>query len=176
MKKNDALIFAIFDLVYLVVACLAGAIFADLAVKLVNHFTAISYFASAVIHAAVSGAVSVFLCGLFAHRDGYRYTAFSWGGSLLSGGSAAVVHFGLGLATRFAPIAFGPTRNLAGVIAFGENFTKERVPKISLAVLAVTGFVMLMVYVGAFLLGNRLGCLKRLRDRADTMGEQTASK
>lgn len=174
MKKSDFWIFAIFEIVYLIVACLAGAIFADLAVKAVNYFTEISYSVSAVIHAAVSGVVSVGLCTFLAYRDGYRYAAFSWACSLCAAGIATVIHFGVGLATRFAPIAFGPTRNIAGLVSFGEFFIGDRVPKISYGALAAVGVVMMMVYVVGFVFGNRLGCGKRLRDRAETVGESSA--
>lgn len=176
MKKHDSVVFAIFDLMYLVVACLAGALIGFIAVWGVNLFYPTEYVVDAGIRAGVVGLVSVGLCAVFAYRDGYRYASFSWSGSLISAGAAALVHYGLGLATRFAPAALGPTRNLAGLIAFGGFYNAERVSKIPFGTLALVGAIMMLVYAGAFVLAGRFGCARRLRDRAETMDGRTASK
>lgn len=176
MKKNDFLVFAIFDLIYLFAACLAASLVGFVVVWGVNLFYDTGYATDAGIRAAVVGLVSVGLCAILAYRDGYRYANFSWAESLLSAGIASAIHFVLGLTTRFAPIAFGPTRNLAGLGSFGGLFTAERVEKISFGVLIAVGAVMMLVYAVAFVLANRFGCQKRLRDRAETVDGQSASK
>ena len=176
MKKHDLAVFAVFDLMYLAISCLAASVIGFVVVWGLNLFYDTGFAVDAGVRAGVLGLVSVGLCAVFAYYDGYRYASFSWRGSLISAGIAAAVHYGLGLATRFAPILFGPTRHLSGLIAFGEHYNEARIASIPLGTLALVGAIMMLVYVGAFLLAGRLGCANRLRDRAETIGGATTSK
>ena len=176
MKKHDLAVFAVFDLMYLVISCLAASIIGFLAVWGVNLFYDTGFAVDAGIRVGVVGLASVGLCAVLAYYDGYRYASFSFRGTLVSAGIAAAVHYGLGLATRFVPVLLGPTRHLSGLIAFGEFYNAERIAAIPFGTLALVGAIMTLVYVGAFLLAGRLGCANRLRDRAETIGEVTASK
>lgn len=176
MRKSDVAVFAIFDLIYLFATCVLASGLAFLVLWGVNLFVPISYAVRAVIHTVVVFAASVGLGAFFAYRDGYRYTNFSWGSSALSAGIAAMVHYTLGLALRFLPFCFGPVRNAAGLFSFGEFYTAERVEKIPFGALAAVGAVMMLVYVGAFVLANRAGCANRLRDCAEIVDGQSASK
>lgn len=176
MNKSDWAVFALFDLFYLFAACFVASLFGFLAVWGTNLLAEVSFAVKAGIRGVILAGGSVAVCGFFSYRDGYRYATFSLGESLLSAGLAATVHFGLGLATRFAPLFFGPTRYFAGLISFNEHFVAERLGRIPLGTLALVGVLMLLVYVGSFVLFGKLGCARRLRDRSETVSGHSASK
>lgn len=169
MNKNDLAVFAIFDFLYLLVACVAASLFGFLAVWGVNLFAEVSFAVKAAVRGAILAGGATAVCGFLAYRDGYRYAAFSLKDSLLSAGIAAAVHFGLGLATRFAPLFFGAPRYLSGLFAFGGYFEAERIKRIPFGTLAVVGAILALVYVGVFILFGKLGCARRLRDREETV-------
>ena len=176
MKKHDSVVFAVFDLIYLAVACLAASVLGFIVLWGVNLFYPTEFVVDSAIRAAVSVLASVGLCSFLAYHDGYRYASFSWSGSLISASAAATVHYGLGLVARFVPALFGPTRHLSGLIAFGKFYNAERVSGIPYGTLALVGAIMMLVYAGTFVLASRFGCARRLRDRAETMDGCAASK
>ncbi len=172
MKRNDWAVFGIFDTVYLVTVCLLGKLVADLIVKLVDLFVPVSYHAGAVISVIFTTLVSVVLLGILAFRDGYRYAAFDPIGPLI----ASAAHFALGLLSRFWPLLCGPTRHLSGLISQGGFYNSaQKVERISFGTLALVGMIMMLVYAAVLLLSSYVGCRKRLRDRAQTLGEDGAS-
>ena len=169
MNKNDLAVFTLFDFLYLLAACFAASLFGFLAVWGVNLFVEVSFAVKAAVRGVILAGGTMAVCGFLAYRDGYRYAAFSLKDSLLSAGIAAVAHFGLGLATRFAPLFFGATRYLSGLFAFGGYFEAERIKRIPLGTLALMGAILALAYVGVFVLCGKLGCAHRLRDREETV-------
>lgn len=176
MKKNECVVFGFFDLVYLLTACLLARLLSTLLLRFANVLVPVSYHAGAILNVVTITVVSLALVGVLTFHDGYRYASFDPVVSLISAGAASLIHFGLGLATRFAPILFGPTRDLAGLISYGSFYNSPaRVEQISFGSLAVVGIIAMLVYVCVMLLMNWLGCRKRLRDRAITTGADGAS-
>lgn len=171
MKKSDWVVFAIFDFIYLIMSCLLAKLVSELVLWMIDRFVVLSYHDSAVISAVTLAVVSVVLVGVLTYRDGYRYATFRLTSSLLSAGAASLLHFAIGLVTRFAPVLFGPTRHIAGLASYGSFYNSAaRAKEIPFGMLAVWGLVMLLVYAAVMLLMNLVGCRKRLRDRAKTMG------
>lgn len=176
MKKNDCIVVGLFDLVYLLSACVVAKILAGIGVRFANVLVPVSFYAGAIISVAVEAAVTLALICILAFHDGYRYAVFDRTISLVSAGAAALIHFLLGLALRFTPLLFGPVRDLAGLISFGSFYNSAaRIQTIPYGALAAVGIVTAMVYAGAMLLMNFLGCRKRLRDRSETTGAGEAS-
>ena len=176
MRKNECVVFGLFDLVYLLTGCLLAKLLASLILRFANVLVPVSYYGGAILTAITITVISLALIGVLTFHDGYRYASFDPVSSVVAAGAASILHFGVGLATRFAPILFGPTRDLAGLISFGSFYNSvARVEKIPFGALAVVGLVMLLVYAGVMVLMNWLGCRKRLHDRAKTTGADGAS-
>ena len=176
LKKNDVIVFANFDFIYLMTACLLAKLLGDLVLKAADLFVPVSYHHGAMISVVSVAVISLALVGLLTFRDGHHYASFHFASSLLSAGSAAILHFAIGLLTRFVPILFGPTRHLAGLISFGGFYNSvERTKQIPFGTLAVVGLLMMLVYAAVMILMGYIGCRKRLRDRAETTGSDEAS-
>lgn len=177
MRKNDVAVFGIFNLIYLTVSCLLASLACAMVLWAVRFAVpGIDFAGEETVRAVVTGLASVALCAVLSYRDGYHYARFSLVGALLSAGAAGAVHFALGAVTRFWPVAFGPTKSLAGLIRYGGLLTEERMAQVSFGILALVGALIMLVYIAVFVLAGWLGCKNRLRDRAETKGESTISK
>ncbi len=177
MRKNDCIVFGIFDLIYLLTSCLLAKILADVVIKLVNVFIPVDYFGGAVICVVGVSIASLILMSVLTFRDGYRYARFDGITALISSLAAAIIHFALGLLTRFEPLLCGPTRHLSGWISYGSYYNNlEKTESIPFGTLAVVGAIMMLVYAAVMILSGYLGCRKRLRDREGTVGDTEASE
>lgn len=176
MRKSDAVVFAIFDFIYLITACLLAKLLADLVLKAADLFVALSYRQGAVISVIAVTVFSIAILGVLTFRDGHRYASFELSTSLVSAGAAAVLHFLIGLAARFAPLLFGPTRHLSGLISLGGFYNAvEKTKEIPMGTMALVGILIMLVYVAVMVLMSYLGCRKRLRQRQEIMGSDEAS-
>ena len=176
MKRSDVPVFAIFDFIYLVTACLLAKLLGDMILTVTDRFVPVTFHGGAIISVISVSVLSLAIVGVLTFRDGYRYASFDFVNSLLSAGIAAAVQFLLGLATHFWPIFFGPTRHLAGLISFGGFYnTATRIKQIPFGALAVVGLVVMLVYVAFIVFMGYIGCRMRLRDRKKTLGTDEAS-
>ena len=171
MKKDECIVFGVFNLIYLFVSCFMAKTLAFLLLRLINVFVPVSYYAAAIVSCVTMVTVTVAMMAVLAFFDGYRYAQFDFTVTLISAGAAAAVHFAIGLLARFFPLLFGGVRDMAGLISYGSFFNSaSRVSEIPFGTLAVTGLILSMVYVATVFLMKRFGCRKRLRDRAETTG------
>lgn len=176
MKKDECVVFGIFNLIYLLVSCFVARTLAHLLLKLIDVFVPVSYYAGAIVGGVVMVLVTLTMMAVLSFFDGYRYAQFDASSALISAGAAAAIHLVLGMTVRFFPLLFGGVRDLAGLISYGTFYNSaSRVKEIPFGVLAVVGLILSMVYVLTAFLMKRFGCRKRLRDRAETMGTVEAS-
>ena len=171
MKKDECIVFGIFNLIYLVVSCFMARTLAFLLLRLLDVFVPVSFYAGAIIGGILMVAVTIVMMAVLSYFDGYRYAQFDSAVTLISAGAAAAVHYAIGLLARFFPLLFGGVRDLAGLISHGSFYNSaSRVTEIPFGTLAAVGLILSMVYVATVFLMKRFGCRKRLRDRAETVG------
>ena len=171
MKKDECIVFGIFNLIYLFAACFVARTLAFLLLRLIDVFVPVSFHTGAIIGGVTMIFVTVAMMAVLSFFDGYRYAQFDPSTALISTGAAAAIHWVLGLLVRFFPLLLGGVRDVAGLISYGTFYNSaSRVKEIPFGTLAAVGVILSMVYVLTAFLMKRFGCRKRLRDRAETTG------
>lgn len=174
MKKRDVAVNAVVHLVFILLSCLFAGIFSSMLVKLADKFVELDFIWSAGIRAVALSLISVFFVFFFSYKAGYHTADFDRREMILSSLLASAVHFLLALVTVFAPFISGATKLVGGFITFGDNFTVEsQISQIPMLTLALMGIVVALVYAGLLVVGSYVGVKKRLRDRAELLGENS---
>ena len=176
MRKSDYIVFIIFDSIYLFASAVVSNLLGSLIIKFVEKIIDLPFWGEAVVHASSVLVGMIVMMAIMAYGDGYRYAMFDAKGTMLSAVVAAVVHFGLGAVLRFAPAFFGPVRHFSGLVAYGMDYTSERVVLIPKGLMIAVGIGAVVAYVAVVVLASSLGCRKRLRDREQLMAGQSTSK
>ncbi len=177
MRKNEALVFGIFNTIYLITGCLIAKLVDYLVIRAVERFVPLSYHDAAVLSVVCVSALSLVFVGFMTYRDGHRYAAFDAATAWLAAGGAAGIHFLLGLATRFTPLLGGPTRHLSGLITDGSFYNSvEKTKAIPFGMLALVGICMMLVYATVMVLAAYVGCRRRLCSRNELTNTTVAPK
>ena len=176
MRKSDCVVFVIFDCIYLFAAGLMSHLIGSLVIKAVERFVDLDFSGEAAVLSLVILGCMAAMIAILSYRDGYRYATFDTVGSTVAAGVAGLVYFLVGIPFRFAPVVFGPTRHFAGLVAYGDRYASDLVGEISLGIMIAVGVIILLVYAAVTVLAGYVGYRKRLRQRAELMGDQTASK
>lgn len=173
MKNRDIPLYAVFDLLYIIVSAVAARLFSNIAVKFVDLLVELSFFSASIIRVIT---LSLFFFGLvcfFAYKSGYREARFDKVESAAAASSASLLHFLLGLLFAYTPWLFGATKHIAGFLAFGINYNdSELVAEIPMGILVAVGLLHAILTVGFMVVCHFLGFRKRLAHREALVGVQ----
>lgn len=168
MKIRSAAISALFDLCYLIGACLITMLAEALVSNIINHIVVLSYAALTVIRIVVySIGVTAFM-GVIGYYEGYREAKCPVGESLCGVLLAAIPHLLLAMLFRFQGFISGPVRFTAGLLHNGSRITYDSLVNetpYGLFVLVFVAFAVL--YALTFTVAKYLGAQRRVVDRAE---------
>jgi hypothetical protein len=173
VKKKEILVNGIVYFVVILISCFFARIFSNITVKIADLFVEQTFFSASGIRAVTLFLYSAFFTALFSYMIGYHTVCFQKSETLPASLVAVAFHFLLSLITLFSPWVAGATKHVGGFIAFGSRYTKaEHMLYIPIITLIIIGVVTALVYAGVFTMGVYVGTKKRLKDRAELMGEK----
>ncbi len=173
MKRRDIPVYAIFDLLYIIISAVTARIFSNMIVKAVDLFVELEFFAASLIRLVTLFLISFVLMGFFAYMSGYREGRFDKVESAAAASASSLFHFLLGMLFAYTPWLFGATRHVAGFLAFGINYNdNERIAEIPFWLLSAVGLVTACLTGLLLVVCHYLGFRKRLSHREALIGSQ----
>ncbi len=173
MKRRDIPIYAIFDLLYIIVSAVSARLFSNMVVKLIDLFVELTFFSASIVRVITLLLFFFGFIGFFSYMCGYREARFDKVESAAAASASSLFHFLLGLLLAYTPWLFGATRHIAGFIAFGINYNdNELIAEIPTGILAIVGLLHACLTVGLMVVFHFLGFRKRLKYREELIGTQ----
>ena len=167
MKKNIG-INGFFYFLYIFGSCILAMIVESFFLKVVDKFVLLPYPVVTLIRVVIYTAGVVAILAVAAHKEGYRESFCSVGGTIASGAIATVIHLIFAMLFHFQGFVSGSVRFTAGLIFNGQSVTAETLVNGTpywgfLAVFAAYA----VLHVATLTLAKYLGAQQRIIDRAE---------
>ena len=177
MKKKgiflDALLYALFMLISSLVT-----LFAEMLItKVINNLFVMTPFGLCVIRAVIYSVGVIAILGIMGFMEGYKTVECSVPASVVSGALAVIVHFFFSLLFSFDAFCSGAVKFISALIKYGSdlgyNDFKSGVDPIDCIVVF---FIYGLIYVAVMTITKYFGVKKRLSDRSELLGKNSAKK
>ncbi len=173
MKRRDIPVYAILDLLYIVVSAVSARVFSNIIVKIADLFVELDFFSASIIRVITLLIFFFGFVGFFAYVSGYREAKFDKVESAAAASASSLFHFLIGMLLAYTPWLFGATRHIAGFIAFGVNYNdNELIAEIPTGTLVIVGLLHACLTVGVMVVFHFLGFRRRMKNREALIGEQ----
>ena len=170
MKKTFFLDAGI-QFLYIFSACILNLLISGVALKIVDTFVLLDYSVLCIIRMAVSAIAVAGILGALTYLLSYRKASFSAGyftGTFFAG---AALQLAISLLFKFRAFISGGVMYLAGIFEHGTALSAEGWEYVGIIDYLLAFFIFTVVYYVTCVVCGKVAVKKRLRDRAELIGE-----
>ena len=170
MKKNFLIDSGIIFL-YIFSACILNMLVSGLVIKIIDAFVLLEYFALNIAKMAVSGIVVAAILGALTYLLAYRKASFfaRYFSATFFAGTA--VQLALSILFKFRTFISGGVMYLAGIFEHGSDIYAEGWEYVGIIDYLLAFFIFTAVYCLTCIICGKVAVKKRLRDRAELIGD-----
>ena len=166
----DALVYAL----YMFGACLVWMVAEAGIIKVLTLCFEINYFVLCIIRAAIYTLGVCAMLSFAAYREGYKTARASFGGTLISGVLASVIHFMFCLLFSFNPFCAGGVKFITALAKFGPALSSSSfIGQLNRIDYIPFFFAIALLYCILMATFKKIGASARLLDRAELTKNQS---
>ena len=170
MKKNFLIDSGIM-FIYIFSACISNLLISGVTLKIIDAFVLLGYFTLSTVKMAVSGIAVAGILGALAYLLAYRKASFSTGYFSATFFAGTAVQLALSILFKFRTFISGGVMYLAGIFEHGSDIYAEGWEYVGIIDYLLAFFTFTAVYCLTCIICGKIAVKKRLRDRAELIGE-----
>ena len=170
MKKNFLIDSGIM-FIYIFSACISNLLIAGVTLKIIDAFVLLEYFALSTLKMAVSGIAVAGILGALTYLLSYRKASFSTGYFSAPFFAGTAVQLALSILFKFRTFISGGVMYLAGIFEHGSDIYAEGWEYVGIIDYLLAFLIFTAVYYLNCIICGKIAVKKRLRDRAELIGE-----
>lgn len=171
MKKNFLIDSGIM-FIYIFSACISNLLIAGVTLKIIDAFVLLGYFTLSTVKMAISGIAVAGILGALTYLLSYRKASFSVGYFSATFFAGAAVQLVLSVLFKFRTFISGGVMYLAGIFEHGTELSAEGWEYVGIIDYLLAFLVFTAVYYLTCIVCGKVAVKKRLRDRAELIGNK----